>query len=606
MSTNSVIALAILAMIAIPIGVGYIVAFDETEKEGWQTGESYNLSDSILNAESPYFLPSTSPANNGLMYYPGFTYRESPEYFSTSTDVPSSLPLYDITSGRLPYNFTEVRSTTVASLTCTGDSITGGVSLIPLPASLYRIVAAGLTVNGISVDDSYIHVAPTDVSGTRQWIAYGGDFKPIVTASTLTITNSGGSFTFYEGTATTLSGNWNVNANVFDEDIPVWDLLMVAVTLSDDSVKYYTGNNIRASGLGSSVFVSVDGESVSFMDASSVVAYAGNYVYANVAEVTSTFADPSLGWAFPDGHAIWYNGQINESVVMYVSQPGLPTYFDLGIYSNIGEFSGDTISWDGQFQTFTVGGETKDLGQYTYMRLEITRDTVTVSGITAWPSMYTEPERLNTITFERENPSLIYGLEGETRDYNSNFRLHFRVDTTDVLAGYFPITRNYTLNVGGMFPNDDAFSFELTSIGVYGSQIVISGNAYDVVDGAIVVDGREFRLNGILITIAHGDGERIVSLNGQEIGTGNGYTIGFVGEWSVALRGYSMERVTTVSYEWQSGEFGLDKSGFTVVGLIVCAGTFLILGSTGSRSLSKALLLLIICGMGAWFFISWM
>lgn len=606
MSTNSVIALAILAMIAIPIGVGYIVAFDETEKEGWQTGESYNLSDSILNAESPYFLPSTSPANNGLMFTPGFTYRESPEYFSTSTDVPSSLPLYDITSGRLPYNFTEVRSTSVASLTCTGDSITGGVSLIPLPASLYRILAAGLTVNGVSVDDSYIHVAPTDVTGTRQWIAYGGDFKPIVTASTLTITNSGGSFTFYEGTPTTLSGNWNANAHVFDEDIPVWDLLMVAVTLADDSVKYYPGNNIRASGLGSSVFVSVDGESVSFMDASSVVAYAGNYVYANVAEITSTFADPSQGWAFPDGHAIWYNGQINESVVMYVSQPGLPTYFDLGIYSNISEFSGDTISWDGQYQTFTVGGETKDLGLYSYMRLEITRDTVTVSGITAWPPMYSEPETLNTITFERENPSLIFGLEGETRDYNSRSRLHFRVDTTEVQAGYFPITRNYTLNVGNMFPNDDAYSFELTSIGVYGSQIVIAGNAYDVVDGAITVDGREYRLNGILITIAQGDGQRTVSLNGQEVGTGNGYTLGFIGEWSVALRGYSMERITTVSYEWQAGEFGLDESGFTVVGLIVCAGAFLVLGSTGSRSLSKALLLLIVCGMGAWFFISWM
>lgn len=606
MSTNSVIALAILAMIAIPIGVGYIVAFDETEKEGWQTGESYNLSDSILNAESPYFLPSTSPANNGLMFLPGFNVRESPDYFSTSTDVPSSLPLYDVTSGRLGYDFTEVRSTTVASLTCSGDSITGGISLIPLPASLYRIAAAGLTVNGISVDGSYIHVAPTDVSGTRQWVAYDGVFKPIVTATTLTITNSGGSFTFYEGTPTTLSGNWSANAIVLDEDIPTWNLMTLAVTLADDSVRYYTGNNIRASGLGSSVFVSVDGESASFMDVSSVVAYAGNYAYSSVAAITSTFADPSQGWAFPDGHAIWYNGQINESVVMYVSQPGLPTYFDLGIYSNIGEFSGDTISWDGQFQTITVGEETKDLGLYEYMRLEIARDTVTVSGITAWPSMYSEPELLNTITFDRENPSLIYGLEGETQDYNSSFRLHFRVDTTEILAGYFPITRDYTLNVGQMFPNDDAYSFELTSIGVYGSQIVIAGNAYDVVDGAIVVDGREYRLNGILITIAQGDGQRIVSLNGQEVGTGNGYTIGFVGEWSVALRGYSMERITTISYEWQAGEFGLDKSGFTVVGLIVCAGAFLILGSTGSRSLSKALLLLIVCGMGAWFFISWM
>ena len=606
MSTKSVIALAILAMIAIPIGVGYIVAFDETEKEGWQTGKSYNLSDSILNAESPYFLPSTSPANDGLMFLPGFNVRESPEYFSTSTDVPSSLPLYDVTSGRLGYNFTEVRTSTVASLTCSGDSITGGISLIPLPASLYRIAAADLTVNNIWVDSSYIHVAPTDVSGTRQWVAYDGVFKPIVTASTLTITKSGGSFTFYEGTSTTLSGNWSANAIVLDEDLPTWNLMTLAVTLADDSVKYYTGNNIHASGLGSSVFVSVDGVSSSFTNASSVVAYAGNYAHSSVASATSTFADPSQGWAFPDGHAIWYNGQINESVVMCVSQPGLPTYFDLGIYSNIGEFSGDTISWDGQYKTFTVGGETKTLGSYTYMRLEITRDTVTVSGITGWPSMYSEPETLNTITFERENPSLIYGLEGDTQDYNSSFRLHFRVDTTEVLAGYFPVTRDYILNVGQMFPNDGAYSFELTSIGVYGSQILIAGNAYDVVDGAITVDGRDYRLNGILITIAQGDGQYVVSLNGQEIGTGDGYTIGFVGEWSVALRGYSMERITTVSYEWQAGEFGLDKEGFTVVGLIVCAGAFLILGSTSSRSLSKALLLLIVCGMGAWFFISWM
>lgn len=607
MNTNAAIAVAILAMVAIPIGLGYVLAYDETEKEGWQTGDTYNLSELALNAEAPYYLPSTSPANNGLMYGPGFNVLQSPDYFSTSTEIPSSIPLYNVSSSRLGYDFTSGRTVNVSTLMASGDSISGGISVLPFDASLYRIVASGISVNGSPVAGSYIHVAPTDASGQRMWAAYDGVFKPIVTAPTLTITTSGSSFQVLEGTATPLTDTWSAYSYVLDEDSPVWNLLTLAITLSNGDTVYYTGNNVNASGLGFAVSVNADGVSFSSSDASSVVAYAGNYAYGFSAVVTDTYADPAQGWAFPNNNAVWFNGQMNDSVIMYVQTPGLPTYFDMDIYSNIGEFTGDTISWDGQYRSITLNGVTKELGLYDFMRLEISRDTVTVSGLNAWPTMYYEPNLINTISFDRENPSLIYALGGEVRDYNTSFRLHFRVDTTEVLAGYFPITRDYTLNITQLFPGDDAFSVELASVGVYGSQITIAGTAYDVEDGAIIVDGQKFRLSGLLITIAQGDGQRIISLNGKEVATSqSGATIGFVGEWSVSLRGYSMERITTVSMEWQPGEFGLDSSGFTIVGLITCAGAFLVLGSTGSRSLSKALLLLIVCGFGAWFFLSWM
>ena len=50
---------------------------------------------------------------------------------------------------------------------------------------------------------------------------------------------------------------------------------------------------------------------------------------------------------------------------------------------------------------------------------------------------------------------------------------------------------------------------------------------------------------------------------------------------------------------WHAGEFGLDKRGFAVAGLLACAALFVALGMSGQRSGAKVGLLLLICGGAA-------
>ena len=50
---------------------------------------------------------------------------------------------------------------------------------------------------------------------------------------------------------------------------------------------------------------------------------------------------------------------------------------------------------------------------------------------------------------------------------------------------------------------------------------------------------------------------------------------------------------------WHAGEFGLDKKGFAVAGLLACGGLLVALGMSGQRSGGKMGVLLLICGGAA-------
>ena len=61
-------AIAITLIVAIPIILGYAMSFEEVEREGYETGSATNITGEILNNQTPYFNPSTSPGNNAELF----------------------------------------------------------------------------------------------------------------------------------------------------------------------------------------------------------------------------------------------------------------------------------------------------------------------------------------------------------------------------------------------------------------------------------------------------------------------------------------------------------------------------------------------------------
>lgn len=182
--------------------------------------------------------------------------------------------------------------------------------------------------------------------------------------------------------------------------------------------------------------------------------------------------------------------------------------------------------------------------------------------------------------------------------------ISYRVDNAVVVAGQYPSTVDYTLNVWGLYPNDTYHKVYLNSIGVYGDTIAIAGHNYTVTNGTITVtdaetgDVEEVKLLKMSIVMTLADGKYTTYVNGIPV-TVNGNTaptVYFGGEWSLTATRNTVTEETVVKTEWVPGEFALDQDGFVLAMLLTAVGTFLVLGMSGARSGAKVGLLALICG----------
>lgn len=179
----------------------------------------------------------------------------------------------------------------------------------------------------------------------------------------------------------------------------------------------------------------------------------------------------------------------------------------------------------------------------------------------------------------------------------------YRVDSAEVVAGQYPSTVDYTLNLWSLFPDDSIQRVYLNSIGVYGDSLTVGGMTYAVNDGAITVtdlDSQkqvEIRLLHTSISMELVDGQYNVYIGGHRVATVNSApTVYFGGEWSLTATRSTLTEETVVKTKWVPGEFVLDSDGFVLVMLLAAGGAFVVLGMTGARSGAKIGLLALICG----------
>lgn len=179
----------------------------------------------------------------------------------------------------------------------------------------------------------------------------------------------------------------------------------------------------------------------------------------------------------------------------------------------------------------------------------------------------------------------------------------YRVDSATIVAGDYPSTVDYTLDIYSLFPNDTTQIIYLNSIGVYGDSLTVAGNSYTVTDNSITItdidsgDSVTVKLLKTTIKMVNDDDTYATYINGYHVAdTTAAPTIYFGGEWSLTATRCTVTEETGVKSEWVAGEFAFDTDDFVLAMCLTAVGAFVVLGMTGARSGAKVALLALICG----------
>lgn len=626
MQSSKYLAIAVLAMVVVPIGAGYCLSMEEVDRTGWRTTQEYNITDRILNTDLPYYLPVSSPINNGLLLdNGGFT---SPDYV-TIGNTPSSIPVYSTQKSRLDASGTTIATTSAAGILfhSSGQIVTDGYSTVGNNIPLRINLNSGLVVSGANGVPIYsgitsIIVSPYSTDSGVGWvlttISNGALHPGIGTIHDMIVvsTASGNaeSMEIVKYTPATINNRyWSIDAkfSTTSSNFVFFDVVRA------DGSHYYASSAGGMIGIGSSGVVNIFGLTDVNLDnvtsISRVVLGPSVQFYANTP--TGQYADPADGWRFPatTGTArsggVWSAGTPCSDVTMLISPSVMlgNASLTLSIRSTIGSSSVADVL------TISASGANINGSPFAWPAritagmpfiVNFSENQIKITIIDSWPSMGSDPVSYGSITLDRSSPGVIFGIAAEVQDYNLSMdRWTFRVDSASILAGRYPATKDATLDLTEIL-GESATSVKITSIGVYGDSITIAGVHYPVTDGTITVGDSVYRLLNMVIGITPGDGAYILTINGDQIGSSATYpTISFDGVWSLALRGWSMEQFTTSDLEWVPGKYGLDDKSASLVGVMAAVGVFIALALCRPFSGSKIIMLAIVCFGGVLFFI---
>ena len=405
------------------------------------------------------------------------------------------------------------------------------------------------------------------------------------------------------------SGSLVVGSSSYSEissDADTWSFSAagsVRITKSDGSAAY-AGNlgNTAVTVTGSSVIAG--GTTYTGVQKIEFAQVSGSSLPYTYERTSSTgYGDPSEGWTIPSTGSVWFNGQTNESATFIVKMPsdstcGLSTGTDTPETVHLQRnASGRITIWDS-------AGKGTVLGSYGVAMIEVGTDEITVTGLAEWPAMGSSPTRFNTISYQNNGESFEYvKLRGTA--------VTWRVDSAQALAGTFPSTKDYTVDLAAKFPTVTQSVIQINSVGVYGSSLTVAGRTYDLENGSITVQDldagkqKTITIRGMAVMSVdstHSATQKYdVYVNNIRIGTSNasGGSLTFGGEWSLTATLSQMEPVTHTAMKWQPGEFALDETGIVAAGLLTAVGAFVVLGMTGRASGPKAALLAVVCGGAA-------
>lgn len=608
-------AIALMLIVAVPLLLGFALNYEQTEKTAWQSTQTVNLTETLLNSSTPYYSAYNGPNNNQdllLMELRSddttYTYLNPPGYNSVSEN-PSTIPyMNSAASGLLQLSPAQGQF-----------RITGGTAYLGTIPD---------TSNAVLMDAHDIYNITLGMDPTFTLYSPGEDPETVATAGTSYIYTMGPGIyaleIYADGTTTVYENLTGIKVQV---NYAGWDILYkdaasindligrkvswnnptgyayLQVTHSNGEMEAYARHDIdqtlNISIDVNSVFVTSGQQLTVFNDVVSAKYYSNahgsggsiSYTVLVQSSLSRLWADPAAGWKIPIGYiagsedvnAWWANGYSNNSVRMMIELPA-------GSQTKLTPGEGNAITLNNNAGAITVNGQL--LGNYTYLMVQFNQNSTTVSGISNWPSMGVMPIAYNSKTIEQPaNDFAAIKIEDD-------MKVSYRVDAAEIASGYYPVTKDYTFNPNQKFPNT-SYNIRFNSVAVYGDSITLAGTQYTVTDGRITVNDQIVPLLHSEIRSIYNDQtlEYENTINGIALSsTAAPAAISFGGEWSLIAYFYGMEKLTEPAMEWRAGGFGFSEQGTLIVALLVDAAVFVGLGFYGRRSGVKVGWLLALCG----------
>lgn len=224
----------------------------------------------------------------------------------------------------------------------------------------------------------------------------------------------------------------------------------------------------------------------------------------------------------------------------------------------------------------------------------------------SWPTTigeanyYQKYEYDKTYTQSSSSPDIY--LDRIRIGYQNVFRTPtIRMDAAMYAGVEFPVIANNTYDPAAFKTNP---STTIKDISRYGNSIIFAGNTYTVdSSGNITLGTHKVSLNGIVldsVPVAGGYDNRI---NGTTISTtAQPSTIRFSGQWVANISTDSQSTNTYQTTVWHAGQFawdGMDQN-FLIVGMITSLAVFIGLGIYARKTNSRGVIpLMIVCGGAA-------
>ena len=304
---------------------------------------------------------------------------------------------------------------------------------------------------------------------------------------------------------------------------------------------------------------------------------------------TGKYVDLSAGFELDSQQDVyWSNGLMNRGATIWIkNDPG--TSITIGPWNQ----AGVTLNVNNTMITANnvlLGSS----AAYPYTEIEFHADGITVKGI------------IGADTFLDGGYS--YGNVLELGGTISSFETMamrgtaiFEIKRTTSEIGTSKGMQDATITPYDYFPHY-SWQVVLSQPAQFGDHISIGGGSYYVYDGAIhigtdVVPIRDMAILSLLL-----DGVQHIYINGFEVRSESPNPdehIVLWGDWYVNVEIYDVSQGVQEHYLWSIGSFGLDHTGYCMVGIMTALTMALAGGMYGKRSASKAAVILLISGMSA-------
>lgn len=221
------------------------------------------------------------------------------------------------------------------------------------------------------------------------------------------------------------------------------------------------------------------------------------------------------------------------------------------------------------------------------------RTTYELRYVGHWPTLIGEANYYQKYTFERSS-RLAFNSIQFTQSSNSRTPT-VRMDDALFKAFEYPVITNRTYDPSTFKTNPVT---TISDLQLYGTSLTFAGVTYTVNEGMISLNGHNIPVNDLKLSSSLNEGGTYDNKIGNTLvsTTATPSTITFSGAWAASISTDSQETYTYTHTEWIPGHFawdGIDQN-FLMVGLITCLGVFIALGIYARKKGSGGLIPLMI------------